>query len=205
MAHLRLGTAGVTCNGELIGVPDQIEEVGLFCNKDLFDKLGLPAPTDLASLQGDAAKIKQAGTIPVAAGDKEAWEGGHFLSMALANAVGPKADADLVANKSSWDSAGVVDSLSIWSQFAKDGYLPPTPSAISYDNSNALFYSQKPAMDQEISGIQWIYPPPPWASSSEDSSWAAAITPPSAGSTQGNPDRRDPRGRRTHATAARAW
>jgi raffinose/stachyose/melibiose transport system substrate-binding protein len=138
---------GVTYNGKLIGVPDQIEEVGLFYNKDLFAKLGLPAPTDLATLQSDAAKIKAAGTIPFAAGDKEAWEGGHFLSMALANAVGPKADADLIANKSSWNSAGVVSSLNIWSQFAKDGYLPPTPSAISYDNSNALFYSQKAAMD----------------------------------------------------------
>jgi raffinose/stachyose/melibiose transport system substrate-binding protein len=138
---------GVTYNGKLIGVPDQIEEVGLFYNKDLFAKLGLPAPTDLASLQRDAAKIKQSGVIPFAAGDKEAWEGGHFLSMALANEVGPKADAALIANKSSWNSAGVVNSLSIWSQFAKDGYLPPTPSAISYDNSNALFYSQKAAMD----------------------------------------------------------
>lgn len=138
---------GVTYNGKLIGVPDQIEEVGLFYNKDLFTKLGLSAPTDLASLQRDAAEIKKAGTIPFAAGDKEAWEGGHFLSMALANEVGPTADADLIANKSSWNSPGVIKALNTWYQFSKDGYLPPTPSAISYDNSNALFYSGKAAMD----------------------------------------------------------
>lgn len=138
---------GVTYNGKLIGVPDQIEEVGLFYNKDLFARLGLSAPTDMASLEKAAAKIKQAGIIPFAAGDKEAWEGGHFLSMALANEVGPKADASLIANKTSWNSPGVVKSLTTWSQFAKDGYLPPSPSAISYDNSNALFYSQKAAMD----------------------------------------------------------
>ncbi len=138
---------GVTYNGKLIGVPDQIEEVGLFYNKDLFTKLGLSAPTDLASLQTDAAKIKKSGIIPFAAGDKEAWEGGHFLSMALANEVGPKADADLIANKTSWNTPGVIKALNTWYQFSKDGYLPPSPSAISYDNSNALFYSGKAAMD----------------------------------------------------------
>jgi raffinose/stachyose/melibiose transport system substrate-binding protein len=138
---------GVTYNGKLYGLPDQIEEVGLFYNKDLFAKLKLPAPTDMASLKADAAKIKSAGVIPFAAGDKEAWEGGHFLSMALANEVGPQADAALIANKSNWDSPGVRNAMSVWSQFAKSGYLPPSPNAISYDNSNALFYSQKAAMD----------------------------------------------------------
>lgn len=139
--------AGVTYDGKLYGIPDQIEEVGLYYNKTLFAKLGLPAPTDLASLERAAAKIKSAGKIPFAAGDKEGWEGGHLLSMALANEVGPKADARLIANKASWDSAGVRNALSVWSDFAEKGYLPSSPNAISYDNSNALFYSQKAAMD----------------------------------------------------------
>jgi raffinose/stachyose/melibiose transport system substrate-binding protein len=139
--------AGVTYNGKLFGVPDQIEEVGLYYNKTLFSKLGLSAPTDLASLKSAADKIKSAGKIPFAAGNKEGWEGSHLLSMSLANEVGPKADAQLIANKLSWNSPGVRNALSVWADFAKSGYLPSSPNAISYDNSNALFYSQKAAMD----------------------------------------------------------
>jgi raffinose/stachyose/melibiose transport system substrate-binding protein len=67
--------------------------------------------------------------------------------MALANEVGAKADAELIANKRSWDSPGVRNAMAVWADFAKQGYLPSSPLAISYDNSNSLFYSQKAAMN----------------------------------------------------------
>lgn len=137
----------VTFDGKTYGIPDQIEEVGLFYNKDMFSQLGIQAPTTLAQLRADAAKIKAAGKIPFATGDKEAWEGGHLLSMALASTVGPAQDQKLVVNQASWQSPGVVQALNVWDQFRKDGYVTPSSPAITYDNSNALFYSSKAAMD----------------------------------------------------------
>lgn len=137
----------VTFDGKTYGIPDQIEEVGLFYNKDLFSQLGLQPPKTLADLTADAAKIKAAGKIPFATGDKEAWEGGHLLSMSLASTVGPAQDQKLVVNQASWQSPGVVQALTVWDQFRKDGYITPSSPAITYDNSNALFYSGKAAMD----------------------------------------------------------
>lgn len=138
---------GVTYQGKLYGLPDQIEQVGLFYNKDIFSKLGIPTPVTIDDLAAACAKIKAAGIIPLATGNKEAWEGGHLLSMSLASQVGSDASAKLVQNKSSWDSPGVVKALDVWDQFRTAGYLPPSPNALSYDNSNALFYSGKAAMD----------------------------------------------------------
>lgn len=137
----------VTFNGKYYGIPDQIEEVGLFYNKDLFDQMGLQPPTTMAALETDAAAIKAAGKVPFAAGNKEGWEGGHLLSMALSSRVGPTESKSLVTNQSSWDSDGVKGAIGTWSDFAKKGYLPASPNAITYDNSNALFYSGKAAMD----------------------------------------------------------
>jgi raffinose/stachyose/melibiose transport system substrate-binding protein len=137
----------VTFNGKYYGIPDQIEEVGLFYNKDLFTQLGLQPPTTMAALETDAAAIKKAGKIPFAAGDKEGWEGGHLLSMALSSRVGPAASKSLVTNQSDWNSDGVKGAIATWADFVKQGYLPPSPNAITYDNSNALFYSGKAAMD----------------------------------------------------------
>jgi raffinose/stachyose/melibiose transport system substrate-binding protein len=138
---------GVTYQGKLYGLPDQIEQVGVFYNKDLFTKLGIAEPKTIDDLSAAAATIKSAGVIPFATGNKEAWEGGHLLSMSLASQVGSKESAKLVQNKSSWTSDGVVEALSVWDRFRQAGYLPPTPNAVSYDNSNALFYSGKAAMD----------------------------------------------------------
>lgn len=137
----------VTFGGKYYGIPDQIEEVGLFYNKDLFSKMGLPAPATMSDLQSDAAALKKAGIIPFAAGDKEGWEGGHLLSMALSSRVGPSESKSLVTNQSDWDSDGVKGAIGTWADFVKKGYLPPSPNAITYDNSNALFYSGKAAMD----------------------------------------------------------
>lgn len=137
----------VTFGGKFYGIPDQIEEVGIYYNKDLFKKLNLPAPTTMADLKTAAAGLKKAGKIALATGDKEAWEGGHLLSMALASEVGPKPMADLIAGKSDWNSTGVKNALGTWTGLQKAGQLPPSPNGINYDNSNALFFSGKAGMD----------------------------------------------------------
>ena len=137
----------VTFGGKFYGIPDQIEQVGLYYNKDMFDQMGLEPPTTMAALETAATKIKAAGKIPFAAGDKEGWEGGHLLSMALSSQVGASKMTNLLGGGTGWDSAGVKSALSTWAGFQKDGYLPPSPNGITYDNSNALFYSGRAAMN----------------------------------------------------------
>ncbi len=137
----------VTFDGKFYGIPDQIEQVGLYYNKDLFEQYGLEAPTTMAALETAAKKIEAEGKIPFAAGNKEGWEGGHMLSMALASQVGASAMGELIAGDSSWDSDGVKSALSTWAGFQKAGWLPPSPNGITYDNSNALFYSGRAAMN----------------------------------------------------------
>lgn len=137
----------VTFDGKIQGIPDQIEEVGLFYNKDIFKKNGLNAPTNLADLQASAATLKKAGVIPLTLGDKEGWEGGHLLSMALTSRAGADAERNLVAGNGDWSSAQVVASLNTWKTFTDNGWTPPSANAISYDNANALFYSGKAAMN----------------------------------------------------------
>lgn len=137
----------VTFDGKFYGIPDQIEQVGLYYNKTLFAKYGLAAPTTMAALETAAKKFKAEGITPFAAGDKEGWEGGHWLSMALASEVGATDMAKLISGGSTWDSAGVKSALSTWAGFQKAGYLPQSPNGITYDNSNALFYSGKAAMN----------------------------------------------------------
>jgi raffinose/stachyose/melibiose transport system substrate-binding protein len=137
----------VTFDGKIVGVPSQIEEVGVFYNKTLFAKYGIAQPKNLTDLTAAAETLKQNKVVPFAVSDKEGWQGGHLLSMSLSSAVGSKGMDDLLNGRTSWNSQPVVDSLAVWKQWNDKGLLTPSPAAVSYDNANALFYSGKAAMN----------------------------------------------------------
>nr|WP_238351128.1 extracellular solute-binding protein [Kribbella shirazensis] len=137
----------VTFDGKIVGVPSQIEEVGVFYNKTLFAKFGIAQPKNLTELTAAAEKLKQNNVVPFAVSDKEGWQGGHLLSMSLSSAVGSKGMDDLLNGRTSWNSPPVVDSLAVWKDWNDKGLLTPSPAAVSYDNANALFYSGKAAMN----------------------------------------------------------
>src|SRR3712207_3106223 len=78
----------VTVDDKVYGVPGELETIGVFYNKDMFADLGIEEPQSLDDLEAAAAAAKDAGKVPMAAADQEGWEGGHYLSMALASMAG---------------------------------------------------------------------------------------------------------------------
>jgi len=137
----------VTFGGKLVGIPSQMEEVGLFYNKDLFAKHGLSEPQNLGELMAGAAKLKEAGLIPLSVNDKPGWQGGHLLSMSLSSEVGSAGMDKLLSGETPWNDPTVVNALKVWADLADQKLLPNSPSAIDYDTGNALFYSGKAAIN----------------------------------------------------------
>ena len=136
----------VSFEGKLYGIPGELETIGIFYNKDKFAELGIEEPQSIADLQAASATIREAGTIPMAVGNKEGWEGGHLLSMALSSAVGSSGMEALFAGDESWDSPEVVEALEFWQDANEAGDLPESPTSVNYDNSLALYYSGDAAM-----------------------------------------------------------
>ena len=137
----------VTFDGKLVGVPSQMEEVGVFYNKNIFADQGLSEPQNLGDLMAAATKIKQAGLIPMTLADKEGWEGGHLLSMSLSSEVGSAGMDKFLTGETPWNDPAVVKALQVWADLYDQKLLTPSPTAVSYDNANALFYSGKAAMN----------------------------------------------------------
>ncbi|PJJ70707.1 raffinose/stachyose/melibiose transport system substrate-binding protein [Diaminobutyricimonas aerilata] len=137
----------VTFGGKLVGIPNEIESVGLFYNKDIFAGLGLAQPETLDDLTAAAEAIRDSGVIPFAVSDKEGWQGGHLLSMVLSSEVGGDAMEALIAGESSWDSPEVVGALEVLADYNAKKLLTPSPTAVTYDSANALFYSGKAAIN----------------------------------------------------------
>lgn len=136
----------VTFDGKIVGVPGDMETVGIFYNKDVFTELGLDEPESLADLEQAARAIKDANIIPFAVSDQEGWQGGHYLSMALSSSVGSEGMQALIDGERPWTAPEVVEALQLWADWYDAGYFPPYPTSLSYDAGNALFYSGEAAM-----------------------------------------------------------
>lgn len=137
----------VTFDGEIVGIPNDIETVGLFYNRTLFDDLGLAQPESIDDLMSACEAIKAEGIIPFAISDQEGWQGGHLLSMVLSSQIGGEALKALIDGETSWDSPEVVQALTVLEDFNENGCFTPSPAAVTYDNANALFYSGQAAMN----------------------------------------------------------
>ncbi len=136
----------VTVDGKLYGIPGEAETIGLFYNKEIFSELGLEEPQSLADVEAASQAARKAGVTPMAVSDKEGWQGGHLLSMALSSAVGSDGMQALVSGEKAWTSPEVVEALRLWQDFNKKGYLPESPTSVDYDTSTSLFYSGEAAM-----------------------------------------------------------
>jgi raffinose/stachyose/melibiose transport system substrate-binding protein len=133
-----------TYNGTLYGVPDQVEEIVLFYNKNLVAEV--PKTTD--ELRQIADELKGQGIIPFAFGDQEQWPAGHMFSIGVSNVLGREGLDDILYADGRWDTPEVEEAIHLFFRdFVESGYYPGGLSALSYDGANALFYTGEAAMN----------------------------------------------------------
>ena len=136
----------VTFDGKIYGIPGEMETIGVFYNKEIFADLGIDPPESLDDLVAAAEAVRESGGLPMVVSDKEGWQGGHYLSMALSSAVGSEGMKALLDGEKSWDSPEVVSALEVWQDFNTSGFLQESPTSVDYDTGTSLFFSGEAAM-----------------------------------------------------------
>jgi raffinose/stachyose/melibiose transport system substrate-binding protein len=132
--------------GNLYGVSQTGELVGVYYNKKVLSQLGVSAPTTLSDLETDMAKAKSAGILPLSYGALEKSPGIHLYGVVQAALAGTKAIDDLVTLKGgSWTDAANVKAAQTISDWSKKGYLTPGSSGVSQDTAVSSFGSGKSA------------------------------------------------------------
>jgi len=133
----------VTYDGTLYGVPDQVEEIIVFYNKDLMPGV----PKTLVELRGVAQELKLRGTIPLAFGNREQYPAGHLFSIGASNLLGREGLDNILYANGRWDVPEVVEAINLFFRdFVQSGYYPRNVNAITYDEASALFYTGEAAM-----------------------------------------------------------
>ncbi|MGI9122793.1 MAG: ABC transporter substrate-binding protein, partial [Rubrobacter sp.] len=133
----------VTYDGTVYGVPDLLQELIVFYNKDLVPE----APKTVDELREIAKDLKGQGKIPIACGDSEQCPAGHLVSMAASNLLGKEGLDDILNGDGRWDTPEVEKAIDLmFRDFVESGFYPEGVNAITYDDANALFYAGKAGM-----------------------------------------------------------
>jgi raffinose/stachyose/melibiose transport system substrate-binding protein len=133
-----------TYNGTVYGIPDQVEEIVVFYNKNLVTEV----PETVDELRQIADELRGRGIIPFAFGDQEQWPAGHMFSIAVSNVLGREGLDNVLYADGRWDTPEVVTAIDLmFRDFVQSGYYPEGLNTLSYDEANALFYSGEAAMN----------------------------------------------------------
>jgi raffinose/stachyose/melibiose transport system substrate-binding protein len=132
-----------TYNGTLYGIPDQVEEIIVYYNKDLVPEV----PKTVDELRQIANELRGQGIIPFAFGNQEQWPAGHMFSIGVSNVLGREGLDDILYSNGRWDTPEVEEAINLFFRdFVESAYYPRNVNVVAYDEANTLFYSGEAAM-----------------------------------------------------------
>jgi raffinose/stachyose/melibiose transport system substrate-binding protein len=132
-----------TYDGTVYGVPDRVDEIVVYYNKDLVPE----EPKTVDELRRIADELKGRGIIPLAFGNQEQWPAGHMFSIGVSNVLGREGLVDIFYGDGRWYTPEVVKPIDLFFRdFVESGYYPESVNGVAYDGANTLFYSANAAM-----------------------------------------------------------
>jgi raffinose/stachyose/melibiose transport system substrate-binding protein len=131
--------------GNLYGISQTGEIVGVFYNKKLLSSLGVAAPTSYPDLVAALAKAKSAGHLPIAFGNSDKSPAIHLYGVVQAAVAGKQEVRDLVFNQNnkSWTDDSSVKAAQAIQDWAKKGYLSSGFNGQTMDTAQAAFAQGK--------------------------------------------------------------
>lgn len=134
LSPLRMGEDGVRGSGSLYQLGLGYSITGIYMNKELASQLGIEdTPQTLAELEEDMQKAKDAGILPLMAGDLDGVV--NFVVQAAMNQYAdPSEMMDWILNVpgATYDTPGNVQGADLIRKWADAGYFPSDINAIDY-------------------------------------------------------------------------
>ncbi|MCY3867325.1 MAG: extracellular solute-binding protein [Chloroflexi bacterium] len=130
----------VTVEGRIYAIPQNMESVGIFYNKDVFAELELDVPTEWAEYIDVLEAVKDAGYYGYTMGLAGGWPSALMASMFMYSSAGTEY-IDVLSGTQPWtDCDNCLDGMNAFYGMVENGYANPEPLGIDYDQSLDLFY-----------------------------------------------------------------
>jgi glucose/mannose transport system substrate-binding protein len=157
-------------DGKIYSVPLNVQRANLlWFNKSVLEVNGLSAPTTWEEFKTAAQKLKAAGIVPIAVGDKDIGASGLIFEAILIGELGPDRFKGLWTGTTRWDDAGVKSALDTYTMVL--GYQNPDHGSLTWEQADQLVIDAKAAMTitgdwvnadfiaKNFSGYGWAAPP----------------------------------------------
>ena len=130
----------VTVEGRIYAIPQNMESVGIFYNKDAFAELELEVPGTFEEYVDVLEAVKEAGYYGYTMGLAGGWPSALMASMFMYSSAGSEY-IDVLSGIQPWpDCDNCLDGLNAFYGMVANGYANPEPLGIDYDQSLDLFY-----------------------------------------------------------------
>jgi raffinose/stachyose/melibiose transport system substrate-binding protein len=108
----------------LVSLPTQLETLGVYINRTLFDEHGWQVPTNRDELEQLADEIADAGLLPFAAGSANfrqqiEW----YTSVFFSTTAGPQVMYEVLIGEKPWTSPELVESVALMQDYFQRGYF----------------------------------------------------------------------------------
>lgn len=141
--------------GSLYGMPAARSSlIGLYYNKSILDKLGLPVPTSIAEFEKDCQAIKAAGEIPIAYGSQDKGSSTAILFAVQDLYASAKKIGNFVYSSGSVPIAdtGIVKAATDIKKWGDAGWFSPNYAGIQYADAQSAFLAGNGAFRFEYTG-----------------------------------------------------
>lgn len=134
---------GSSIDGQLYGLPLQVDLIGMYYNKTLLDEEGMQVPQTVDELATFCGEAREKGyEPPLAFSNNPGWQAGHQFSMTSTNMVGPDAMQQLLfEHQGSWNTPEMVSAIEAYFVKLRDAGCFSDPNALGYDDGNSLFFT----------------------------------------------------------------
>ena len=138
--------AQVSVEGRIYAIPQNMESVGIFYNRDAFAELELEVPSTFEEYVELLEAVKSAGYYGYTMGLAGGWPSALMASMFMYSSAGSEY-IDVLSGTQPWpDCENCLDGLNAFYGMVANGYANPDPLGIDYNQSLDLFYQGQSIM-----------------------------------------------------------
>ena len=139
-----LAAETLRADGKVYALPYASQTLGLFINKDVFDKAGLTPPATFDELLTVGKALKEKGITPIANGTATAWMDEVFTGIFTAPFLGPDFVADILAGRATFEDPRYVGALAKLLELRD--LMPQGYTGIDYPTAQQLFLTGRAAI-----------------------------------------------------------
>ncbi|MHC5374181.1 ABC transporter substrate-binding protein [Enterococcus sp. LJL120] len=135
--------------GTLIGYPISVNALGIYYNKEIFEKYNLTVPTTIEELDQICKTLKENGVTPLATAGKYGWHTMRYIEQFIEYYAGSEIHDELTALETSWDNDAVTKAFEKFQEYVDNGYFPEGFVTADPNDLKLSLYSGDVAMNLE--------------------------------------------------------